>query len=162
MATPRGATELERVADITSLPAIDGPQVCAVAFQGRVACFEVIRGTLAWSRDFSSLYGITADNRYLYITTDDGAIQALDKTTGASAWQQDKLAMRYPGGPAVIGDYLGVVDIEGYLHVLDRNDGSLVGRVATDGAAAQSQPVPNGTGIVWQSAAGNLISASAK
>ncbi len=162
VATPKGATELERIADVTSLPVVEERQVCASAYQGRVACFEVIRGTLVWSRDFSSLYGIAVDNRYLYITTDDGAIQALDKTTGASAWKQDKLAMRYPGGPAVIGDYLGVVDVEGYLHVLDRNDGSLVGRVATDGAAAQSQPVPNGTGIVWQSAAGNLISASAK
>jgi outer membrane protein assembly factor BamB len=40
VAIPRGATELERVADITSLPAIDGQRVCAVAFQGRVACFD--------------------------------------------------------------------------------------------------------------------------
>ena len=63
-----------------------------------------------------------------------GAIHALDKTTGASAWKQDKLAARFPSGPAVIGDYLGVVDAEGYLHLLDRNDGSLVGRVATDGS----------------------------
>jgi outer membrane protein assembly factor BamB len=162
VATPKGITELERIADVTSLPVIEERQVCASAFQGRVACFDVIRGTLIWSRDFSSLYGITMDNRYLYITTDDGAVQALDKTTGASAWKQDKLAMRYPGGPAVIGDYLGVVDIEGYLHVLDRGDGSLVGRVATDGAAPLSQPVVNGAGIVWQSASGNLISASAK
>jgi len=162
VATPKGITELERIADVTSLPVIEERQVCASAFQGRVACFDVIRGTLIWSRDFSSLYGIAMDNRYLYITTDDGAIQALDKTTGASAWKQDKLAMRYPGGPAVIGDYLGVVDIEGYLHVLDRGDGSLVGRIATDGAAPLSQPVVNGTGIVWQSASGNLISASAK
>ena len=62
----------------------------------------------------------------------------------------------------MIGDYLGVIDAEGYLHLLDRNDGSLVGRVATDGAAAASQPQVNGTAIVWQSATGDLISASAK
>ena len=162
VATPKGNTELERIADVTSLPVVEERQVCAAAYQGRVACFDVIRGTLTWSRDFSSLSGITVDNRYLYITADDGSIHALDKSTGASAWKQDKLTARYPGGPAVIGDYLSVVDAEGYLHLLDRNDGSLVGRVATDGAAPLSQPVPNGSAIVWQSAAGNLISASAK
>ena len=162
VATPKGSTELERIADVTSLPVVEERQVCAAAYQGRVACFEVVRGNTTWSRDFSSLSGITIDNRYLYLTSDDGAIHALDKTTGASAWKQDKLAARFPSGPAVIGDYLGVVDAEGYLHLLDRNDGSLVGRVATDGAAPLSQPQINGAAIVWQSASGNLISASAK
>ena len=162
VATPKGATELERIADVTSLPVVEERQVCAAAYQGRVACFELVRGNLTWSRDFSSLSGITTDNRFLYLTSDDGAIHALDKTTGASAWKQDKLAARFPSGPAVIGDYLGVVDIEGYLHLLDRNDGRLVGRTTTDGAAAVSQPQVNGTTIVWQSAAGNLINASAK
>jgi outer membrane protein assembly factor BamB len=58
-----------------------------------------------------------------------------------------------------VGDYLAVVDVEGYLHLLDRNDGSLVGRVATDGKAPVSQPIASGTAAIWQSAAGNLISA---
>jgi outer membrane protein assembly factor BamB len=162
VATPKGSTELERIADVTSLPLVEERQVCAAAYQGRVACFELIRGNLTWSRDFSSLTGITSDNRFLYLTSDDGAIHALDKATGASAWKQDKLAMRFPSGPAIIGDYVGVVDAQGYLHLLDRNDGSLVGRLATDGAAAVSQPQVNGTAIVWQSAAGNLINASAR
>jgi outer membrane protein assembly factor BamB len=162
VATPKGVTELDRIADVTSLPVVEERQVCAAAYQGRVACFEVVRGTLTWSRDFSSLNGLTVDNRYLFLTDDDGAIHALDKTTGASAWKQDKLAVRYPSGPVVIGDYLGVVDIEGYVHLLDRNNGGLVGRIASDGAAAISQPVANRGGAVWQSAAGNLISASAK
>ena len=162
VATPKGVTELDRIADVTSLPVVEERQVCAAAYQGRVACFEVVRGTLTWSRDFSSLNGLTVDNRYLFLTDDAGAIHALDKTTGASAWKQDKLAVRFPSGPVVIGDYLGVVDAEGYVHLLDRSDGSLVGRVATDGAAAISQPVANRGAAIWQSAAGNLISASAR
>ena len=40
---PRGATELERVSDVTSSPVIDRKQVCAAAYQGRVACFDVVR-----------------------------------------------------------------------------------------------------------------------
>lgn len=162
VATPKGATELERIADITSLPVFSEQQVCAAAYQGRVACFDAQRGTLLWSRDFGSLGGLAIDNRYLYITDDKGAVQALDKTTGASVWKQDKLAQRFPSGPVVVGDYLGVVDAEGYLHLLDRNDGSLVGRVATDGKPALSQPVASGDAAVWQSTGGDLISASAK
>jgi outer membrane protein assembly factor BamB len=160
--TPKGATELERLADVTSLPVLDERQVCAAAYLGRVACFDAQRGTLTWSRDFGSLGGLALDNRYIYLTDDKGAVQALDKSTGASLWKQDKLGQRYPSGPVLVGDYLGVVDTEGYLHLLDRNDGSLVGRLATDGKAPVSQPVAAGDAAIWQSAGGNLISAGAK
>jgi len=162
VATPKGATELERIADVTSVPVVDAKQVCAVAFQGRAACFELQRGTLLWSRDFSSLAGLEMDEEYLYLTDDKGAVQALDKATGASVWKQDKLAARFPSGPARVGDYVGIVDGEGYLHLLDPSTGALVGRIATDGSAALSQPYGAGDAIVWQSAAGNLFSVSAK
>ena len=160
--TPKGATELERIADITSLPVVDDRLVCAAAYLGRVACFDVQRGALAWSRDFGSLGGLALDNRYLYLTDDKGAIQALDKSTGASVWKQDKLAARFPSGPARVGAYVGIVDGEGYLHLLDPRTGALVGRVATDGSAPLAQPYGDGDVIIWQSAAGNLFSVGAR
>jgi outer membrane protein assembly factor BamB len=162
VATPKGATELERIADVTSLPLIEEREACAVAFQGRVACFELARGNLNWSRDVSSLEGLTADSRYFYVTDDKGAVHALDRSTGASAWKQDKLAARKPGGPQLVGEYVGVVDAEGYLHLLDRNDGSLVGRASTDGTAATSQPAVSGTNAVWQSSGGTLYAFTAR
>jgi outer membrane protein assembly factor BamB len=158
VATPKGATELERIVDVTSLPFVDDKQACAVAYQGRVACFDLVRGTLNWSRDVSSLEGIVADGRYLYVTDDSGAIQALDKATGASAWKQDKLAKRRPGGPQLVGDYVAVVDGEGYVYVLDPSDGSLAGRIPTDGTAATAQPSKSGDTAVWQSDGGMLLS----
>jgi outer membrane protein assembly factor BamB len=161
VATPKGATELERIADITSLPLIEEKQACAVAYQGRVACFEILRGTLNWSRDLSSLNGLVADARYLYLTDDRGAVHALDKTTGASAWKQDKLAERRPGGPQFVGAFVAVVDAEGFVHLLDRSDGGLVGRVATDGTPATAQPSSAGESAVWQSTGGALLSVGA-
>ena len=162
VATPKGATELERIADVTSLPVIEEQQACAVAYQGRVACFELRRGTLNWSRDISSLDGMVADNRYLYVTDDRGAVHALDKATGASVWKQDRLAARGIAGPQLLGDYVAVVDGEGYVHLLDRSDGSLVGRAATDGTAATSQPVAAAASAVWQSAGGTLYAFGAR
>jgi outer membrane protein assembly factor BamB len=158
VATPKGATELERIADVTSLPFVEERQACAVAYQGRVACFEILRGTLNWSRDLSSLEGLVADSRFVFVTDDRGAVHALDKATGASAWKQEKLAPRRPGGPQLLGDYLLVVDVEGYAHLLDRSDGSLVGRAATDGKPPTSPPLAAGDRAVWQTAGGTLLS----
>jgi outer membrane protein assembly factor BamB len=157
VAQPKGATELERIADVTSVPAISATAVCAAAYQGRVACFEPNRGTFIWSRDIPSKDGVLLDNRHLYITDDKGAVHALDKDTGASVWKQDKLVTRSPGGPQLIGDYLAVVDFEGYAHLLNRNDGSLAGRIATDGSAATAQPTSLNEGIVVQTRRGGLF-----
>jgi outer membrane protein assembly factor BamB len=162
VASPKGATELERIADVTSLPYIDERQVCAVAYQGRVACFDVVRGNLVWSRDLSSLTGLSGDGKNLYVTDDKGAVHALDKTSGASVWKQDALAARKIGGPQLVGDYVGVVDVEGYLHLLTIADGAYVGRLATDGQPATSQPMLLAGSGLWLSDGGNLYSITAR
>lgn len=162
VATPKGATELERIADVTSLPYVDDKEVCAAAFQGRVACFDIVRGSLIWTRDISSLAGITADANRLYAVDDKGAVQAFDRSNGASIWKQDVLSKRRIGGPQLIGEAIGVVDVEGYLHLLARNDGAYVGRLATDGSLATTQPASLAGGMLWQSEKGTLFAVSAK
>jgi outer membrane protein assembly factor BamB len=73
VAQPRGATELERVADVVGLPWVADREVCAVAYQGRVACFDVANGQPLWNRNLSSTNGLSADARYIFVTDDRGA-----------------------------------------------------------------------------------------
>jgi outer membrane protein assembly factor BamB len=162
VATPKGATELERIADVTSLPYVDEKEACAAAYQGRVACFDVVRGAVIWTRDVSSLAGITADANRVYVVDDKGSVLAFDRSNGASVWKQDILGKRRIGGPQLIGDEIGVVDVEGYLHHLSRSDGAYVGRLATDGSLATAQPAPHGGGMLWQSEKGTVYSVEAK
>lgn len=154
VATPKGATELERIADVTSLPVVQERQVCAVAYQGRVACFELLRGELVWTRDVSSLSGIAIDNRFLFVADDAGAVHALDKVTGSSAWKQDGLMARKAANAQIAGDYLLVLDPQGYVYLLDRGDGKLVGRAPTDGTPATAQPAQSATNAIWQTQGG--------
>ena len=158
VALPRGTTELERVADITSLPAIEGNQVCAAAYQGRVACLDASRGTILWARDISSISGIALDARSLYVTDDKNAVAALDKGSGASLWRQDKLLNRRVTGPLALGRYVVVGDVEGYVHLISREDGSFAARIATDGTAISAPPVAiDTTSFVVQTSGGGVF-----
>jgi outer membrane protein assembly factor BamB len=141
VALPKGTTELERVADVTSPPVVDDSRACAVAFQGRIACFDAARGTSIWTRDISSFSGLSSDSRNLYVTDDKSAVSALDKATGGSLWKQDKLAGRGVTRPLAVGRYIVVGDYQGMVHLLSREDGSFVGRIATDGSAIAAAPV---------------------
>ncbi len=162
VATPKGATELERIADVTSLPLVEERQVCAVAYQGRVACFEILRGELTWSRDISSLTGLAVDNRFMFVVDDTGAVHGLDKATGASAWKQDQLAARHVGGAQIAGDFLLVQDPQGFVYLLDRSDGKLVGRAPTDGTPPTAQAAVSGSNAVWQSEGGTLYAVTGR
>jgi outer membrane protein assembly factor BamB len=146
VALPHGATELERIADVTSLPVVDDREACAVAFQGRIACFDPRSGSTLWARELSSAAGMAADDRNFYVTDDHSAVVALDKLNGSSVWKQDKLFGRGVSGPLVLGRYVVVGDYQGYVHLLSREDGSFAGRIATDGSAILTPPVAIGPG----------------
>ena len=156
VALPKGATELDRVADIVAPPVVDGRQVCAVAFQGRVACFDMGQGgAMIWSRDLSSASGLTLDGRYLFVTDDKGAVHALDRLSGSSLWKQDKLLNRRTSAPAVRRGLVAVADAEGIVHFLSREDGSFAARQKTDGTPARAAVKLLESGFLVQTVGGN-------
>lgn len=162
VALPKGVTELDRVADITSLPVISGRVICAVAFQGRVACFELGGGAQTWARDMSSAVGLAIDGRSLYVTDDKGAIHALDLASGASLWKQDKLSMRQVSAPIVARGLVVVADVEGVVHFLRRDDGAFAARVKTDGNRVLVPPKAQGTSVIVQTAGGGVFAIEAE
>lgn len=138
VSVPRGATELDRVSDVVSVPAVQGPQMCAVAFQGRAACFDMQGGNQMWSREVSSVAGITMDDRRVFIPDEQGVVHAFDRTSGASVWRQDRLKYRTLSAPVALPMGLVVGDAEGFLHVLDRDTGEFVGRLNVGGNGVMS------------------------
>ncbi|HSJ79964.1 MAG TPA: outer membrane protein assembly factor BamB [Thiobacillus sp.] len=156
VALPRGATELERVADVMGNPAVDERQVCAVAYQGRVACFDRRNGGPLWARDTSSNSGLAMDERNVYVTDDKDAVTAYDKTSGRAGWRQDKLARRQVTAPLALGDWVVVADREGVVHVLSAEDGSFVARAKVD-SSVRTAPVDIGPGFAVQTDKGSVV-----
>lgn len=140
VALPRGTTELERIADVASDPVVAGSTVCAVAYQGRVACFDTDNGRPLWARELSSMTGLDIGSRGVYVTDEKSVVHAFDPVSGASLWKQDKLFMRGLTRPLVLGPRLAVGDFQGYVHLLSGDDGALLARSATDGAAITVAP----------------------
>jgi len=153
---PKGATELERIADIAGVPVVDGTRVCAAAFQGKIACFEIQTRNMVWSRDIWSSRGLAVDAKNIYIADDLGNVHALDKNTGASLWKQDKLLYRRLTAPLWVGGRIVVGDLQGYVHVLSVEDGKFIGRIATDGSAIRTM-IPAPGGIIVQTANGSVV-----
>lgn len=152
---PRGATELERVADVSGLPVIEAGRICAAAYQGKVACFDIQGGNTLWTREVSSATGLAMDDKSVYISDDQDNVQAMDRDTGTSRWKQDQLLRRRLTAPVVVDGKVVVGDSLGYLHVLSKDDGALIGRIAVDGGAVNAL-VPANAGLLVQTAGGTV------
>ena len=156
VALPKGATELERVTDVVGDPAVLGREVCAAAFQGRIACFDTQSGSQLWARDMSTVTGASVDARYAYVSDDRGAVHALDRSSGRSLWKQDRLAHRQLSQPLPLGTEIVLGDLQGYVHVLARDSGAFAGRAATDGSPVRAAPLRLPVGFLVQTQDGGL------
>jgi len=156
VALPKGGTELERVTDVVGDPVLQGKEVCAATYQGRVGCYEAATGRQVWARDISSLTGVSLDARYAFVADEGGALQAFDRTNGRSVWKQDKLANRQLSLPQPMGEVIAVGDFEGYVHFVARDTGAFVARYATRGGAVRAAPLPLPGGVLVQTQDGAL------
>ncbi len=139
VAQPKGVTEIERIADITSLPVVDGPLIYAVAYQGKIAAVDRASGRVVWNRDISSLSGLSTEDARIFVSHAMGSVYALDYSTGKTFWRQAALKNRNLTAPLPMGSLVAVGDLEGYVHFLSREDGAISSRIKTNNSAVMPQ-----------------------
>jgi outer membrane protein assembly factor BamB len=152
---PRGSNEIERIADVVGAPSFVSQDVCAVAFQGRIGCFDAATGRTLWSRELSSPTGLAGTAAMLAVADERGHLHAFSRT-GASLWRQTGLAERTPSTPAFADRRLIVGDVGGFVYALSLDDGNILARAATGGRPIQGAPVIAGDLVLVQSRQGAL------
>lgn len=155
VAEARGATEVERLVDVLGTPLVAGGDVCAAAYQGRIACFEVANGNLRWARELSAGAGVGGDTRRLYAVDAKSNVVAFSMATGANAWRQDKLLNRDLTTPLALRRAVLVGDYAGYLHLLSPEDGGFLARLSL-GSEINAAPVAFGGGAIVQTQDGTV------
>jgi outer membrane protein assembly factor BamB len=156
VAPAAGRTELERLVDIDSAVKIVGEDVYAVTFQGKIARIARDTGQVWWSRDLSSYSGLDIDDDGVYISTAEGSVVKIGRRTGVELWKQEALSRRRLSPPAVVGPFVVVADLDGYLHYLDINTGTLVARTHATGERVRSAPIVNGDTVIIRDDKGNM------
>jgi len=148
IATPRGINDVERLVDLVGHVSRQGDVVCARAFQASVGCVNAARGNLLWTKPANGVQGLDGDDRFVFGTEADGNVIAWRRTDGERAWTTDRLRYRGLTAPLVVGRSIAIGDFTGYLHLLSREDGSLLNRLPTDGTAIAATPVLVGNTLV--------------
>lgn len=148
IASPRGINDVERLVDLVGTVSRNGNTVCARAFQASVGCVDAQRGALLWTKPANGAQGIDGDDRLVFGTEADGKVLAWRRSDGESAWSSDSLRYRSLSAPLVVGRSIAIGDAAGFVHLLSREDGSVLNRLATDGSPVAASPVLAGNVLI--------------
>lgn len=153
----RGTNDVERLIDLVGPASRVGDVVCARAFQVAVGCVDITRGSARWTRPSQGSTGVHGDDRLLVGAQDDGKVIAWNRATGERAWINETLGYRGLGTPLLAGRSVIVGDRFGFLHMLSREDGTLLNRLPTDGSPLAAAPVLAGNTLVVVTRNGGLF-----
>ena len=156
LASPRGINDVERLVDLVGPVSRNGETVCARAYQASVGCVNAARGSLLWTKPAGGVEGLSGDDRMLFGTEADGTVVTWRRGDGERGWTTDRLRYRGLTAPLLAGRSLAIGDATGFIHLLSREDGSLLNRVTTDGSAIAATPVLAGNTLVAVTRNGNV------
>ncbi|MCL5968329.1 MAG: outer membrane protein assembly factor BamB [Betaproteobacteria bacterium] len=148
IATPRGVNEIERLVDLVGRTGRVGDQLCVRAFQAAVGCVDGASGRLVWTQPADGAVGLSADAERVYGVERNGRVLAWRRDAGARAWSSDALLHRGLTAPLAAGRSIAVGDAQGFVHLLSRDDGTLLNRLSTDGSAIVAGPLLLGNTLV--------------
>jgi outer membrane assembly lipoprotein YfgL len=148
IATARGINDVERLVDLVGGVSRVGDSVCARAFQAAVGCVDASRGQLLWTQRANGGEGVTGDAANVFGVESDGRVVSWKRADGQRAWTTDSLLHRGVGTPLALGRSVVVGDEFGFVHMLNREDGTLLNRLATDGSAIAAPPAAAGNTLV--------------
>jgi outer membrane assembly lipoprotein YfgL len=155
--SPRGANEIERLADLVGPALRIGDLVCARSFQAAVGCVNAERGAIAWTKAVGGLDGIAADAQYVFAGDATDRLTAWKVESGNVLWSSEKLIYRGLSAPASFAGLVVFGDSQGTLHWLARETGEARLRTPTDGSAIVAAPAVSGTTLLAVTRNGGLF-----
>lgn len=162
IALPKGRSELDRMVDIHATPLVQSGILYVGTYQGRIEALARGSGSPIWGQDGSTTETMAVAGSKLFVADSEGKLLALNSATGETQWSNDKMLRRKLGGPQVFGDYVAVVDFEGYMHVLDQASGEFVARTRVDRKGARAPMLSSGDTLYVYTNRGKLMAYKAK
>ena len=74
---------------------------------------------------------LAIDNKLLYLIEEGSTVKALDNREADFYWVQKDLSSRKLKGPVLVDDKVAVVDDIGFVYILAKNKGKILGKIDT-------------------------------
>jgi outer membrane assembly lipoprotein YfgL len=146
--SPRGANEIERLADLVGPAARVDALLCTRSFQAAVGCVDADKGVTVWTKNIGGIEAVSANAQWVVGADASDRITTWKTANGDVAWTTDKLLYRDLSAPLIVGNSTVFGDADGMLHWFATDTGEAQLRLTTDGSAIAVPPVVVGTTLL--------------
>lgn len=129
---PEGKYEIERLTDVDGRLLLRGNTLFATAYNGSLAAIDVQTGRVLWQRSIPSVLSAALLDDLLVVVDQESKVFGLNATNGDIAWVSHELVGRDLISPIAFRGYAAVMDRSGYVHLLNKNAGEVVGYTLAD------------------------------
>ena len=143
VAVSEGRSDIQRLIDVDGEPVVAGQYVVTTSFQGQVTVLDLASQRVLWSENSSSINRPEVSDGKVFVSQTDGQLVAYDLITGQQIWKNEQLLNRNLSNAVLLGQNLVVGDLDGYLHLIDPNSGTILGRSKTSGEVRTLRIIDN-------------------
>lgn len=143
VAVSEGRSDIQRLIDVDAEPVVAGQYVVTTSFQGQVTVLDLASQRVLWSENSSSINRPEVTDGKVIVSQTDGQVIARDLITGQEIWKNEQLLNRNLSNAVLLGQILVIGDLDGYLHQIDPNTGTTLGRVKTSGEVRTLRVIDN-------------------
>jgi outer membrane protein assembly factor BamB len=160
IASPSGATELERIVDIDVKPLVFGGNVFVISYNGTLSAVELRTGQVVWTREYGSYRNISIDGNRLFVVDAKSNLYAIDRRSGVELWSNVTLKDRNITSATPHGNHVVVGDKYGFVHWFTQDEGKLVAQLEVgnddEDEAIFTGPVSDGNTLYVKTREGKL------
>ena len=160
VSNPEGNNVIDRIIDIDARPVVVGSVLYVATYRGNVMALALGSRRILWSRRISVRQDFSADADNLYLVDEEDRLLSLDRLSGSERWLQEEYLRRRLSMPVTSGGHLVVADFEGYVHVIDIDDGHTIARKKTSAGSVSLAPIVSNNQVLIAGDNGKLISLS--
>jgi len=158
VAIPQGRGEFEKLVDIDGTPILVGEILFVASYQGQIVALSRATGRPLWVKPISTYSDLSSAGGSVFVTDSESSVKSYRIGNGQIEWENNQLLRRKLTAPQVFDNYVAVADDEdGYLHILNMSDGTLVARKKIDGDGVRSPMVSDGDVLYVLSNGGKLV-----
>jgi outer membrane protein assembly factor BamB len=153
---PSGSTEIAKINDVDATPVVEGNLVYCVGYNGYVVALDLSNGHIVWRKQLGSTHTLAIDSQRLFLVDQDDNVQALSKKDGTILWTQSGFLHRQLTDPVIYDNYIVVGDFQGYLYLLNIENGELAAKTHVSSSGLLSTPLVVDNKIIVQVKNGDI------
>lgn len=96
-----GSTEIDRLSDVDTTPAVVNGVVFALAYNGNLTALDLRSGQIMWKRELGSVNDFIVDGNRIYLVDQNDRVMALTIDGGVTLWTQSDLLHRLLTSPVL-------------------------------------------------------------